>query len=411
MDTWYQDPIKINGGWSLEQIDPNSPCGGKPNWKASVDVSGGTPGKKNSIYSSVPDVTPPKISYVTVLSSNSIQLFFSEMLDSSTITTLTNYSIDNGIGNPTSATPVGPDYQSVILFLQNAIASSTIYTITVNGIKDCSGNTISANSTMQFAIPDLASPNDIVVNEVLFDPLDNGVEWIEIYNRSKKIIDLKEIYFCSQDNYGNLTSIYQVAPNGRQILPQEYIVLSKDQSAIKAQYACPNANGFVDMSSIPSLNNDSAYVVLVNQSSTVIDKLHYFSSWHLPMIANTKGISLERINFDSPTQDQNNWHSAAQNVNATPAYKNSEYSNGESGNEITISPEVFSPDGDGYNDVLNISYAFDTPGMIGNVQIFDSRGRLIKNLIRNELLAASGTFFWDGITDEKTKARIGIYFI
>jgi hypothetical protein len=31
--------------------------------------------------------------------------------------------------------------------------------------------------------------------------------------------------------------------------------------------------------------------------------------------------------------------------------------------------------------------------------------------VRNELLAASGTFFWDGISDEKEKARIGIYII
>jgi hypothetical protein len=281
----------------------------------------------------------------------------------------------------------------------------------VNGIKDCTGNIISSNSTAQFAIAEPVSLNDIVVNEVLFDPLDNGVEWIEIYNRSNKIIDLREIYLCSQDNYGNLVSIYQIAPNGRQILPKEYIVLSKNQSAIKAQYACPNANGFLDMSSIPSLNNDSDYVILLNQSSMVVDKLHYYSSWHLPLLSDTKGISLERINFDSPTQDANNWHSAAQNVNATPAYKNSEYSNVEGGSEITISPEVFSPDGDGYNDVLNISYSFGTPGMIGNVQIFDSRGRMIKNLVKNELLAASGIFFWDGITDEKTKARIGIYII
>ena len=271
---------------------------------------------------------------------------------------------------------------------------------------------ITSDNTAQFSIPESAEQNDIVINEVMFDPKGQGVEWVEIYNRSDKVIDLKEIYFCSQDNIGNLINIDQVAPNGYLILPQKYIVLSTDASAIKTQYNTPNTKGFIDMSSIPSLNNDSDYVALVNTSQTVIDKLHYHSKWHLPLLNDTKGISLERINYANPTQDKNNWHSASESVGgATPAYKNSQYTNGEGGTEVTVSPEVFSPDNDGYNDVLSISYAFDTPGMVGNLNIYDSRGRLTKTLVRNELLAASGTFFWDGITDEKEKARIGIYII
>jgi hypothetical protein len=189
-------------------------------------------------------------------------------------------------------------------------------------------------------------------------------------------------------------------------------VLSTDQGLIKSQYNTQNPNGFIDMSSIPSFNNDSDYVLLTNVSQIIIDKLHYHAEWHLPLLNDTKGISLERVNYENATQDENNWHSAAESVgSATPAYRNSQYTNGEGGTEITVSPEVFSPDNDGYNDVLSISYSFDVTGMIGNVQIYDSRGRLEKNLVRNELLASSGIFFWDGITDEKIKARIGIYII
>ncbi|MFI5163722.1 MAG: lamin tail domain-containing protein [Bacteroidia bacterium] len=412
LDTWYNDPIKQNGGWSLEQIDPNSSCSGKPNWKASADNSGGTPGRKNSVSGSNPDVTPPKISHITIISSNMIQLFFDEYMDSTTLLNLSAYTIDNGIGVPANANPVEPDYTCVTLTLPSPIVAGIIYTLTVKGAKDCAGNTITINNTGKFAIAQASAPNDIVINEIMFDPKDNGTEWIEIYNRSDKIIDLKEIYFCSQDNSGNLSSINQVAPNGYLILPQTYMVLSKDNTVIKAQYYCPNTEGFIDMPSIPSLNNDSDYIVLVNTSQTVIDKLHYSSSWHLPLFADTKGISLERINYDNPTQDESNWHSAAQSVGgATPAYKNSQYTNGESGTNITISPEVFSPDNDGYNDVLSISYAFDISGMVGNVRIYDSRGRLSRTLAQNALLAASGTFFWDGITNDKEKASIGIYVI
>ena len=251
----------------------------------------------------------------------------------------------------------------------------------------------------------------------MFDPKDNGVEWVEIYNRSNKVIDLKEIFLCSQDNSGNLTEINQVSPSGYLFLPGKYLVLSTDANAVKAQYSTSNPGGFIEMSSIPAMNNDSDFVLLTNVSQIVIDKLQYHSGWHLPLINDTKGISLEKINYENPTQDESNWHSASESAGgATPAYKNSQYTNSEGGTEVTVSPEIFSPDNDGYNDVLSISYAFNTPGMIANAQIYDSRGRLEKTLVRNELLSTSGTFFWDGITDDpegagKLKARIGIYIL
>lgn len=410
--SWYHDAVKENGGWSIEQvINPNNSCGAASNWKASVDAGGGTPGRQNSVSAS-PDATAPQVSYATVLSANTIQLFFNEYMDSTTLMTPSNFSIDNGIGTPVSADPVELDYMSVILALSSNITVGTIYTVTVAGARDCSGNLISSGNTAQFGIAESVSLNDIVINEVLFDPYTNGVEWVEIYNRSLKMIDLKEISICNLDAGGMFSNIKQIAPAGRLIFPGDYIVLSKDQSVIKTQYSTSNTTGFIDFSSFISLNNDSAYVVLINVSQAVIDKLNYHSDWHLPLLNDTKGISLERINYDNPTQEQNNWHSASESVGgATPAYKNSQYTDGEGGNEITISPEVFSPDNDGYNDVLSISYAFDSPGMIGNVKIFDSRGRLEKNLVRNELLATGGTFFWDGINDEKLKARIGIYII
>ncbi len=359
------------------------------------------------------DTIPPQLLSASALSSNTVQLFFNEPMDSLSLLALSAYSIDNGIGIPASVMPVSPNFSSAILTLLSSLVSGTIYTVTVSSaVKDKAGNGIGSANNATFAIVEPASANALVVNEIMFDPFTNGVEWVEIYNRSDKVLDLKKISICNMDASGNFTNTKQIAPNGFLMFPKDYLVLSKDQSAIKTQYNTTNTNGFIDMTSFISLSNDSAYVVLIDTRETVIDKLQYRSDWHLPLLPITKGISIERINYDSPTQGKNNWHSAAESVGgATPAYKNSQYTDGVSGNEITISPEVFSPDNDGYNDVLSISYVFDSPGMIGNVQIYDSRGRLTKTLVRNELLATYGTFFWDGITDDKMKARIGIYII
>ncbi|MFZ9719166.1 MAG: lamin tail domain-containing protein, partial [Chitinophagaceae bacterium] len=69
---WHDNPIKANGGWSLEMIDSNHPCGGKENWHSSVDRKGGTPGKKNSIHGSNTDMTAPKILYAFAIDTTHI---------------------------------------------------------------------------------------------------------------------------------------------------------------------------------------------------------------------------------------------------------------------------------------------------------------------------------------------------
>jgi len=413
-DTWYQDVTKEDGGWSLEMIDPNNPCAGITNWSASTNSLGGTPGKKNSVFSSNPDNTPPQILRASAITPyDTIQVFFNEPIDSTTMLNLTTYSIDNGVGNPIAVDAIGPDFLSVKLTLASPILNNTIYTIAVNNaITDCAGNILGIPNSVLFAIPQPCLPNDIVINEIMPDPKDNGVEWVEIYNRSNKVIDLSTLTLCSQDTIANaLTYINNISLMGFLIFPGEYYVLSTDSSAIKNQYTTTNPKGYIDMSSIPSLSNTADIIVVADLSQTIIDKLVYSETWHFPLLNSTKGFSLERIDYDRPTQDQTNWHTCAQNIEATPAYKNSQYSEGEIGNEVTTSPAIFSPDNDGYNDVLNISYQFESAGMIANVTIYDSKGRLVRTLVRNELLGISGTFSWDGITDDMQKARIGIYII
>jgi hypothetical protein len=99
-DEWYRDPVKEGGGWSLEQIDPENPCGGSDNWKAAENVYGGSPGVPNSVLAANPDNTPPTLNRVAVPELNRIQLYFSEPMDSTGLNNPNAYQIDRGIGNP-----------------------------------------------------------------------------------------------------------------------------------------------------------------------------------------------------------------------------------------------------------------------------------------------------------------------
>ena len=414
-DQWYQDANKINGGWSLEQIDPNNPCAGTDNWRASVNPIGGTPGAINSINASHSDNIPPQALRVAIIATDTIRLYFNEPLDSTTMLIPPIYSINNGIGTPTQVRPIAPDFKSVRLALSTALQTGVLYTITVsNAITDCVGNSIGTGSITNFALPEAATSNDIVINEILSDPKAGGVDFVEIYNLSNKVIDLKTLVLSEYDTINKVPINSKIiSADGYLFFPKEYLVLSANGSAIKSQYNTTNPEGFWDVPSMITMNAASGTVCLSASTTNIIDLLKYSDKMQFPLLTVTKGVSLERIDFNRPTQDPANWHSAAQDVGfATPAYKNSQFNDaGETDNAIEITPEIFSPDEDGYNDIVNINYHFDTPGFVANITIYDSKGRLVKSLIRNELLGMKGTFSWDGINGDREKSRLGIYII
>jgi hypothetical protein len=181
---------------------------------------------------------------------------------------------------------------------------------------------------------------------------------------------------------------------------------------IKQNYLTTNPKGFLDIIDLPSMNTDDDVVTLSDANFNVIDNFKYSVKMHFPLLVNTKGVSLERIDFNRPTDDRTNWNSAAEGVGfATPAYRNSQYLQADGGSGVSIPNPLFSPDNDGYNDVLNISYKLDEPGKAANVFIYDSKGRMVRHLVRNEQLATDGVISWNGINDDNEKAPIGIYVV
>jgi len=53
--SWYGSAAKSDGGWSLEQKNPQAQPSVASNWLASADLSGGTPGRRNSHTPESPD--------------------------------------------------------------------------------------------------------------------------------------------------------------------------------------------------------------------------------------------------------------------------------------------------------------------------------------------------------------------
>ncbi len=406
-DTWYQDSDKKQGGWSLELINPEHPCPSASNWIASNDPNGGTPGTVNSVFDNTPDITPPSIISTNVLSSIKIEICFSESIDTANV----NASMFSITGNPNIAfIEVSEDLSCVTLTTSPALDTGIVYVVNVNGVGDCAGNLIN-NFNFDAILAAKVMAGDIIINEVLFNPLTGGSDFVEIYNVSDKFLDLNGMFLANFDD-GSIDNFKKINEH-RLMKPKDFIVITKDSANVKANYMSSVSGTFLHLSSLPTYSNDSSSVYLMLPDSSVCEKFSYNDDMHFSLIKDVKGVSLERIDYNRTAQDETNWHSAAENLGwATPGRENSQYfPNMITGEMIDVYPEIFSPDGDGFEDVLNISYTLDKPGYVANIIIFDRMGRIVRHLIQNDLLSPEGTVTWDGTNNKREKAPIGPYII
>lgn len=415
---WYRDAIKAQGGWTLEMIDTNNPCNGANNWRASVATIGGTPNAQNSVKGSNPDETMPDLVHVEVINPTTIQAFFSETL--SRTTTAADYTIGNGIGQPSNAIVLAPNFNSVVLSLGTPLQEGTIYTLSVANTTDCVGNAVGLHNTASFGIATTPNLNDLVINEILFNPSTGGYDFVELYNNSTKVIDLGGWFFANADVDTNPDSLLNLTPIVSQrysILPQQYLAFTPNPDFVRAYYGRCNTNipfNGIIMCALPSYLDDEGVVAITDLfGSTQLDLVHYYKEWHNTLLNDENGVSLERVSPTAPSNNKNNWHSAAAtNCYGTPTQQNSQFYEGQPfADEISIEPAAFAPDGSSSAYFTEIRYQFDQPGYQVTINIYDERGRTVKQLVRNETATDSGFFTWDGTLDNDRKAPIGIYVV
>ena len=410
---WYQNELKKDGGWTLEMIDTKNPCSGFSNWKASTDTRGGTPGKKNAVDGVNADQAAPKLLRAYASDSLNITLVFDEPLDSLKAATAASYSIGDGIGIPSNAVTVSPGFDKVNLKLATALARNKVYTVTASAVTDCVGNAISSSNTARVGLSEVADSLSIVINEILFNPPSAGSDYVEIYNRSNKIIDLKQTYIANRNTTGIVSSIAQLSAAPYLLFPEDFMVITENVDWVKSSFITKNPGAFITIATMPSFNDDAGEVIILNAQGNITDELKYTDKWHFKLLDNKEGVALERIDYNASTQSQDNWHSAATNVNyGTPTYKNSQFriNDGVQG-EVKLSPEIVSPDNDGHDDFATIDYSFPESGNVASITIFDASGRPVRYLQRNALCGTSGSFRWDGLGEKNQQLATGVYVV
>jgi Lamin Tail Domain/CHU_C Type IX secretion signal domain len=249
-------------------------------------------------------------------------------------------------------------------------------------------------------------PHTVVINEIMSDPKPSGCEFIELYNASNDIVNPGG--WTINDESGNVIPVSNI---NRSFENNSCFLLAADSSIIKNYNINDLSNVNIVNASSLSLSTKEDIIILKDALGNTIDSVHYYESWHNPNFIITQGKSLEKINPYLSGNDPHNWSTSANPQGASPGKQNSIYTMTSINNEsqVSVSPNPFSPDNDGYEDFTIIHYKLVQKIAQVRVRIFDSKGRLVRTLENNIASGNEGSTIFDGLDDSKQPLRIGIY--
>ena len=248
-------------------------------------------------------------------------------------------------------------------------------------------------------------PGEIILNELLPAPFAEGSEYIELYNRSQQTLSLTGLALATRKADGSISTLYPLSTITTPLEPGGYVLLSKLLSGVEAFYLISAPQALHEVK-LPVLANNGATVVLLRLTDlTVIDEVSYSPKWHDSAIKDPKGVALERLDPDKPTQDATNWHSAAESAGyGTPGYRNSQQllpSSTQNGFERPYWS-------DSERSYL-LRYQLADAGYRCRIWVFDTMGRRIAEIANLSTLATEGTLRWDGIGYDGSRPKPGIY--
>lgn len=249
--------------------------------------------------------------------------------------------------------------------------------------------------------------NSVIINEILYDPGIDNCEFVEFYNNSKDTVNIGG--WILEESGGKA---YRLSDSYCNLGPSEYYLLAADSTVFSIystdEFTSFNLAGTSDL----GLSNDGELILLKDAAGNIIDSVVYSSHWHNRNINITKNKSLERINPELDGNYPQNWNTSVDYLGSTPGRQNSIYTiNKNRQASISVSPNPFSPDEDGYEDFCIINYSLSQPVSQIRIKIYDNRGRLVRTLENNIPSASQGSIIFDGLEDSGIPLRIGIYII
>ncbi|MBI4550710.1 MAG: lamin tail domain-containing protein [Candidatus Latescibacteria bacterium] len=409
---WTSD---AGDGVSWEKVHPMG-GDGPSNWAASRHPFRSTPGAPNSVTPARWDarveardvrLTPPQPSAgeevtITALVHNagldslrSIQVLFFVDADGDSLP-----GLPERVGTAQTAGPLAPGDSALVAARWPGVLPGRQ---TVGVQIDAPGDDMLANNRVLIEVRVAFPARSLVINEIMFDPGEGGAEWVEVFNRSPVTLDLAGWTIENADS----TRPRRMATEKTLLHLSEYAVVVSDTVAFRTVFPSGFPLMLVPQTGWPGLRNTGTRVIVRDLTGRVIDWVEYSPAW-----GGESGRSLERVNPDWPSVDSTGWGSSAAEAGGTPGARNSLFASSlPERMSVDISPNPFSPDGDGHEDQMAISLSLPTPRAVIRLLVYDLAGRPVRVLLDREPAGSRRTVTWDGRDDRGRRARIGLYLL
>ncbi len=413
-DQWQNGTFKDDGGWSFEIIDVDNRCGQFSNWAYSVSEKGGTPGNINSVASINKDEIAPYVTHITLTDNHIVDLFFSEpmqlfdIIEQPRLITEPDLTINHIDADTIFMNRLTIDYATPF------DVNHTYQIQSINWVDDLSGNPMVDWFPLRFTQSKTPEAGDIIFNEILFNPISEDVDFIELVNVTNKALLMNHLYLTAMKGDTSIQLI-RLSDKAIPMLPNEHWVLTPDSAKTLKHHNCVIPYRVLETHSFPSMPDDGGAIAITDKQGILIDRITYSEKWHFPLLKQREGVSLERISPLKATQDASNWHSASSlSGYTTPTTQNSQWRNTTQttpGLTMTLDPELFTPDMDGQNDLLLIGLGENATGGVLTLKIYNPAGNVTKELANNVMTGNNDCFTWDGTNQLGERLHPGMYIV
>ncbi|RPI41100.1 MAG: hypothetical protein EHM46_06885 [Bacteroidetes bacterium] len=326
---------------------------------------------------------------------------------------------------PDSIVCCEPTGESVMLNFPAGILPAGGFILVFSEISDCAGNLLEERQ-INLGMPGRPEEGLMLINEVMYDPWEGDPEFIELLVRGSGYLDLADyaIGLAGAGIQDSGTGIYpddQAEPvplsyDSRLAGSGDYLLVSQNIPHLADHYRLEPSGRWIQAPDLGVLPNSGGLICLTDRAGNTIDRAPYGDDMHAELLGDTKGVSLERISPDRPGSAPENWHSAASIEGySTPGRPNSQSippgGPGSNDGRLVVEPRVFSPDNDGYQDLLEIRVETGIQGYALHIRITDTNGIPVRYVADNHLAGPFISYTWDGEGDDGRMSAEGIYVV